>query len=511
MNHAGGHSAVPVHSLVDPCGIVIFGASGDLTARKLIPALFDLFQGRHLPDNFYILGLARRPLDSEKFRDKMREAVGAHSRFGQPEPERWETFVRRLHYQPLDASQPDCYQQLQARLGELDRESGVPGNRLFYLSVAPALYSGIVEQLGATGLADETLHGGGWVRVVIEKPFGRDLASARELTCHVQKHLREEQVFRIDHYLGKETVQNLAVFRFANAIFEPIWNRNHIDNVQITVAESLGVEERAGYYDRSGALRDMIQNHLLQVLCLTAMEPPSEFAAGAVRREKLKVLQSIRPMLAREVPHNAVRGQYGPGESGGRQTPGYREAEGVRQDSSTETYAALRFCIDNWRWAGVPFFLRTGKRMPAKRSEVSIQFREAPLQLFACTAMQPCEPNLLTIRIQPNEGIGLRSVVKTPGLDVIGQSVRLDFSYTEEFSQSAPTAYETLLLDCLQGDNMLFASGAWVERAWELVAPVLSAWEQETPADFPNYPAGGWGPTAAEGLLERDGRHWHVR
>jgi glucose-6-phosphate 1-dehydrogenase len=409
---------------------------------------------------------------------------------------------------PVDASDSASYEKLRGRLGELDQEASVPGNHLFYLSVSPALYGDIIGQLGAAGLAAEEK--GAWVRVIIEKPFGRDLESARALTQQVQSAFREEQVFRIDHYLGKETVQNLVVFRFANAIYEPLWNRNHIDHVQITVAESLGVEERAGYYDQSGALRDMIQNHLLQVMCLVAMEPPSEFAAAAVRREKLKVMQSIRPMLPREVAHNAVRGQYGAGKLGGKKVAGYREANGVQDDSATETFAALRLEVNDWRWAGVPFYLRTGKSMAEKRSEITIQFREAPLQLFACTALQPCEPNLLTIRIQPDEGIGLRSIVKTPGLDVIGHSVQLDFAYSEAFEGSAPTAYETLLLDALEGDNMLFASGDWVDRAWELVMPVLESWEGDIPKDFPNYEAGSWGPRDADALLERDGRKWHV-
>ena len=499
--------AAPVQ-VGDPCGIVIFGASGDLAARKLLPALFDLYREKHLPGNFYILGAARRSWSDDEFRNRMQKAVAEHSRFGQPSRERWDSFVEKLFYQSLDASKADDYHKLSERMAALDKNQKLNGNHLFYLSVSPALYGGIIEQLGVAGLAQEG--DGRWVRVIIEKPFGRNWETARDLTRQTQKVFREEQVYRIDHYLGKETVQNLAVFRFANAIYEPLWNRNHIDNVQITVAESLGVEERAGYYDQSGALRDMIQNHLLQVLCLVAMEPPSEFAAEAVRREKLKVLQSIQPMLERDVSLNAVRGQYGPGELGGGKVAGYREEEGVGDDSATETYAALRLFINDWRWAGVPFYLRTGKRLPHKVSEISVQFREAPLQLFACTAMQPCEPNLLTIRIQPDEGIGLRSIVKTPGLDVIGRSVDLDFAYSEEFEGSAPTAYETLLLDCLQGDNMLFASGPWVERAWQLVMPVLNAWEAEKPKDFPNYAAGSWGPAAADELLARDGRKWQL-
>ena len=495
----------------DPCGIVIFGATGDLTARKLLPALYDLACEDQLPDNFYVLGVARRPLTNDNFREKMRTAVATHSRFGAPESERWKNFARRLHYQPLDASQPDAYARLRESLHGLDRENHTAGNHLFYLSVAPSLYAGIVEQLGAAGLARQRDRGRRWTRIIIEKPFGHDLASARDLDDRVQQVFNEEQVYRIDHYLGKETVQNLAVFRFANGIFEPIWNRNYIDHVQITVAEEIGVGERAGYYDQSGALRDMVQNHLLQLLCLVAMEPPAAFEAGPMRREKLKVLQSVRPFLRREGESRAVRGQYAPGTMQGQSVAGYREENGIGADSSTETFAALRFEIDNWRWAGVPFYLRTGKRMAARRSEITIQFRDAPLQLFACTAMQPCQPNLLTLRIQPDEGMGLQVITKTPGLEVIGRSVQMDFSYGADFQSHAPSAYETLLLDSLEGDAMLFADGDWIKSAWQLVTPILEAWAEEQPRNFPNYLPGSWGPAEAEGLLSREGRKWHTR
>ena len=482
---------------MEPCGIVIFGASGDLTARKLLPALYDLHTEGRLTGGFYVLGVARREWSSEEFRQRASEAIKEHSRFGPPPADALERFLACIHYLSADATNPAAYPLLSSRLNELDNQCGVAGNRLFYLSVAPSLYETIVENLGAASLAKEEK---GWRRIIIEKPFGHDLKSACDLTRTVQAVFHEEQVYRIDHYLGKETVQNVSVFRFANSIFEPIWNRKYIDHVQITVAEQIDVGARAGYYDRSGALRDMIQNHLLQVLCLVAMEPPSAFAAAAVRREKLKVLQSIRPMTAAEVGGNALRGQY----------QGYRDIEGVADDSATETFAALRLVIDDWRWAGVPFYLRTGKSMAGKVSEVSVQFKEAPLQLFACTAMQPCEPNLLRLRIQPDEGIGLRSIVKTPGLDVIGHPIELDFTYAESFEGTSPTAYETLLLDCLQGDNMLFASGEWIERSWELMMPVLKAWEGERPSDFPNYAPGSWGPDAADELLTRDNRKWHL-
>jgi len=346
--------------------------------------------------------------------------------------------------------------------------------------------------------------------VVIEKPFGHDAATARQLNTCVQEVFQEEQVYRIDHYLGKETVQNLMVFRFANGIFEPLWNRNFIDHVQITVAETLGVEHRAGFYETAGALRDMIQNHLLQLLCLTAMEPPASFEAAPVQQEKVKVLQAIRPLNARPLEEVAVRGQYGPGRVNSKEGVGYRQEPNVQPDSSTETFAAVKLELDNWRWAGVPFYLRTGKRLPQRGSQISIQFRDAPLHLFACTPMEPCEPNLLTLRLQPDEGIGLRFIAKEPGLHVVGRSVQMDFSYRGSFESDSPSAYETLLLDCLEGDRMLFAQGDWVEAAWRLLDPLLKAWAETPPKDLPNYAAGTWGPAEAQALIERDGRHWHL-
>ncbi|MFQ5817255.1 MAG: glucose-6-phosphate dehydrogenase [Terriglobia bacterium] len=491
-----------------PCAIVIFGASGDLAERKLLPALYDLAHQNHLPERFYILGVARRPLGTDGFREKMRAAVAAHSRFGSPDAHHWPEFARRLYYQPFDASQPGAYQRLRNQLATLDRENHTPGNYLFYLAVAPALYSDIVSELGAVGLARQ---GSRWSRIVVEKPFGHDRASARQLNTNLRRAFPEEQVYRIDHYLGKETVQNLAVFRFANGIFEPLWNRNYIDHVQISVAEADGVGSRAGYYDQAGALRDMIQNHLLQLLCLVAMEPPAAFAADAVRREKRKVLESIRLLSHREVERCAVRGQYGAGTVEGEQVVGYRQEKGVRADSPTETFAALRLEIDNWRWAGVPFYLRTGKHLAARRSEISVEFRDAPLQLFACTAMQPCPPNRFTLRIQPDECLSLRVITKTPGLEVIGRAVEMDFVYGAELKAEAPSAYETLLLDALEGDPMLFADAHWVEQAWELVDPVLAAWAREVPHNFPNYAAGSWGPAEADAFLARDLRHWHMQ
>ncbi len=474
---------------LDPCGIVIFGASGDLTGRKLLPALFDLFLLRRLPESFYVVGVARRELGGDGFRKQMQEAV-------RPEREAaWNEFAARLDYFSVDGSDAAGYQRLKQHLLALDKKHGTQGNHVFYLAVPPSLYSPIISHLGGAC-------GPGWTRLVIEKPFGHDRKSARSLNAQLRAAFAEEQVYRIDHFLGKETVQNLAVLRFANGIFEPLWNRNYIDHVQITVAEDLGVEHRAGFYETAGAVRDMIQNHLLQVLCLVAMEPPASFEARFVHAEKRQILEALRPLG----PRDAVRGQYGPGQK----MPGYRQEPGVDSKSNTETFAAVKLELESWRWAGVPFYLRTGKRLPRKASEVSIQFRDAPLHLFACTAMQPCPPNLLRLRIQPDEGISLRVLTKTPGLEVIGRPVELDFAYGADLERESPGAYETLLLDVLEGDSLLFATADWVEAAWGVVDPLLEAWAAAPPADFPNYAAGSWGPKAADELLERDGRRWHL-
>jgi glucose-6-phosphate 1-dehydrogenase len=491
-----------------PFGIVIFGATGDLTARKLLPALSDLAALGRLPENYYILGVGRREWSDEHLRQQMRNGVSEHGRISLEGTNRWENFAARLHYFRLNVSASPDYQRLGQQLQALDRQHETTGNYVFYLSLPPELYPEIVQQLGAAGLAASSDRA--WRRVVIEKPFGHDAASARHLNACVQEVFQEEQVYRIDHYLGKETVQNLIVFRFANGIFEPLWNRNFIDHVQITVAEELGVEHRAGFYETAGAVRDMIQNHLLQLLCLTAMEPPASFEAAPVQQEKVEVLQAIRPLNAQPLEEVAVRGQYGPGRLNGQEVLGYRQEQNVHPDSKTETFAALRLELDNWRWAGVPFYLRTGKRLPQKNSQISIQFRDAPLHLFACTPMQPCEPNLLTLRLQPDEGIGLRFTAKEPGLQVVGRSVPMDFSYHGSFESETPSAYETLLLDCLEGDRMLFAQANWVETAWRLLDPLLKEWAETPPKDFPNYAAGTWGPAEAGKLIERSGRRWHL-
>jgi len=494
----------------DPFGIVIFGATGDLTARKLLPALHDLACLGSLPEHFYVLGVGRRDWSTEKFRREMKEGVDHHSRFAGEGAAGWDDFARHLEYFRQDASSPDAYDQLREHLKELDVRHQAPGNYVFYLSVPPELYPEIVECLGRAGLAASDTKDTGWTRIIIEKPFGHDRESASRLNAGVRRVFQEEQVYRIDHYLGKETVQNLMVFRFANGIFEPVWNRNFIDHVQISVTEDLGVGHRAGFYETAGAVRDMIQNHLLQLLCLVAMEPPAAFEAAFVQQEKLKVLHSIRPLNLRALEQVAVRGQYGPGTLNGEPVPGYRQEDKIDANSTTETFAALKLELDNWRWAGVPFYLRTGKRLPRKSSQISIQFRDAPLHLFACTAMQPCAPNLLTLRLQPDEGIGLRFIVKQPGLEVTGEPVEMDFSYGSSFEKKTAGAYETLLLDCLEGDRMLFAQGNWVEAAWGLLDPLLEAWVGDPPGDFPNYAAGAWGPEKARQLLERDARDWRL-
>jgi glucose-6-phosphate 1-dehydrogenase len=493
----------------EPFGMVIFGATGDLTARKLVPALFDLAHLGSLPDNFYILGIGRRDWNRDTFRQRMKEAVEQHSRFAKDVAANWDSFARHLDFFRQDATNEEAYNRLGRQLEKLDQQHVVPPNHVFYLSVPPGLYPEIVGQLGAAGLAAAEKDSA-WTRIIIEKPFGHDCASARRLNAQVQEAFREEQVYRIDHYLGKETVQNLMVFRFANGIFEPVWNRNHIDHVQISVVEDLGVEHRAGFYETAGVVRDMVQNHLLQLLCLVAMEPPSSFEAERVHQEKIKVLHALRPFDPGRLEAVAVRGQYGPGTIAGKKVPGYREEKGVAPDSATETFAALKLELDNWRWASVPFYLRTGKRLPQKTSQISIQFRDAPLHLFACTAMQPCEPNRLTLRLQPDEGIDLRILAKKPGLEVAGQAVEMDFSYAGSFKQQTPSAYETLLLDCLEGDRMLFAVGEWVETAWGFLDPLLKAWAEKAPQDFPNYAAGTWGPSAAQRLINSSGNGWHL-
>jgi len=491
-----------------PFVAVIFGATGDLTKRKLAPALFNLHRDGLLPEAFEILGLGRQELTDDAFRSHMEEAVVAFSR-GHVRRDEARAFAGRFRYLQGDFAEAATYQALAGALGAGGGGPGdesPPPSRLFYLAVPPSFYAPIVEGLGSVHLQrpDEDA----FARVVVEKPFGKDLPTARELNEAVLGVFEERQVFRIDHYLGKETVQNILAFRFANGIFEPIWNRQYIDHVQITVAESIGVEGRGGYYEEAGALRDMVQNHMLQLLTLIAMEPAVAFDADAVRDEKVKVLRAIRPMAPEAVRRNVVRAQYGAGWITGDPVPGYRQEEGVAATSTTETFVALRLFVDNWRWAGVPFYLRTGKRLPKRSTEISVQFKRAPHLMFSQTATPELEPNVITLRIQPDEGIVLKLGAKVPGAQVKIRSVNMDFLYDAAFASESPEAYERLLLDALLGDSTLFTRRDEVEAAWTLVTAVLDAWERESFAALPEYEAGRWGPREAHDLLERDGRRW---
>ena len=492
----------------DSCTLVIFGASGDLAKRKLVPALWSMFQGRVLPEPFAVIGVARSEMTNEQFRARMREAIAEFARVQPPTQRVWDRFAQALFYYTGDPANPDLYSGLCEYLRQVEQERGTGGNRLFYCATPPSLYPPLVRRLGEAGLNRPPEGSGGWVRIVIEKPFGRDLASARALNQVVASVFAEDQVYRIDHYLGKETVQNVLVFRWANGIFEPLWNRNHVDHVQITVGETIGVEARGAYYEEAGALRDMIQNHILQLLCLVAMEPPVTFDADPVRDEKTKVMRALRPIAPGEVDRVAVRGQYGPGFIGGQRVVGYREEKGVSAESITDTYAALRLEVDNWRWAGVPFFLRTGKRLAKRTSEIAVQFRRTPHLVFRRNPEVLAEPNLLVLRIQPDEGMSLSFGAKLPGPELRIKPVEMDFDYGRAFGGEPPEAYERLLLDAMKGDATLYARGEWVDLAWELLGPVQEAWATGDPKKFPNYEAGSWGPAEADALIEQSGRHW---
>ena len=498
---------IRLEQTAEPCIVVIFGASGDLTKRKLVPALYRLVQERLLPAEFAIVGLARTEMSDDEFRDKMKEAVAEFSEAKQVAEDVWNSFAQGLYYVTSDIGNSDDYKKLTEVLERIDRERGTSGNRLFYLSVAPRFYAEAVKQLGQAGLTKAKE--GSWVRVIIEKPFGSDLESARLLNKQILEHLDESQIYRIDHYLGKETVQNLLAFRFANGIFEPLWNRHYINHVQITNAESVGVEGRGGYYETAGVVRDMIQNHVFQVLSLVAMEPPAHLGSEAVRDEKIKAMTAAREFTPERVRTECVRGQYGPGSIGGRPVPGYRQEEGVAPDSTTETYAMLTMYFDNWRWAGVPFYLRSGKRLPKRVTEIAIQFLAAPHHLFGAEVMNQVTPNQLIIRIQPDEGITLRFAVKVPGQITHIRDVNMDFRYGSSFGVQLAEAYERLLLDCILGDSTLYARKDMTERGWEIVMPILDEWAAtKGEASFPNYEAGSWGPEAADELIERQGRRW---
>jgi len=501
---AGAH---PARRLPDPCAMVIFGASGDLTERKLIPALYYLYRHGLLPNGFSVVGCARTAFSDDQFRARLHDAVKEYLKVPAEDESYLNGFLEGVFYLKGDYG-PATYDQLAKILDDLDEQRGAGGNRLFYMATPPSFFADIVRNLGSRGLARPKHEGRSWTRVVIEKPFGHDVESGRELNCLVTSVFREDQIYRIDHYLGKETVQNLLVFRFANGIFEPVWNRRYIDHVQIAVAEDLGLEGRGGYYEEAGLVRDMIQNHVLSLLSLIAMEPPSQFEATAVRDEKSKLMRAIRPLPLDRLNEVAVRGQYVEGWSGDQKLPAYRAEPKVSPQSVTETFAALKLYIDNWRWADVPFYIRSGKRLPKRISEITVEFRRAPHLLFRGTITEDMVPNLLRVRIQPDEGIALRFNAKIPDTTMQIRPVEMDFRYKEVFEASPPTAYETLLLDCMLGDPMLFTRNEFVDLAWELVTPLLRRWHEDGRKGLYFYEAGTWGPPEADALMERDGRHW---
>ena len=491
--------------LPQPCSVVIFGASGDLTYRKLIPALYNLAADGDLPAALTVVGFARREKTDESFREELQDAAKKFSRSGLND-EVWKSFSQRLFYHRSEFGEAEGYKSLAQRLDKLDEERGTRGNRIFYLSVAPSEFEGILKQLAAAGL--NKAREGSWARVIVEKPFGTDLPSAEELNTVVNNVFEEKHTYRIDHYLGKETAQNIMVLRFANAIFEPLWNHRYIDHVQITASEPLGVEARGPYYESSGAMRDMVQNHLLQLLSLTAMEPPTDLSADSVRDEKVKVIRCLRPMSPEDVARDVVRGQYTEGAIGGQEVKAYRQEDRVNPQSMTETYVAIKVSIDNWRWEGVPFYVRMGKRLPKGGTEIAVQFKSAPSVLFN-KPTEPQGPNVLVIRIQPDEGISLRMQCKMPGTAVRIEPVKMDFHYGTSFGKASPEAYERLLLDAMAGDATLFARRDEVEGAWTFVDHIENAWHQhDTPPPLAFYPSGSWGPKEADDLLARDGRTW---
>ena len=480
----------------DPCALVIFGASGDLTHKKLMPALYALMLRRLLPARFAIVGVARTDGDVDVFRGDMNDAVQKHAR-DEFREDVWDELAQNMHYVATDFSDDAGENALQSLLTKLDDERKLGGNRVYYLAVPPGAFATIVDALGKRRTAS------GWTRLIVEKPFGHDLDSARKLNTMLREHFQENEIFRIDHYLGKETVQNMNALRFANGIFEPIWNRQFIDHVQITVAESIGIEGRAGYYESAGAIRDIFQNHLLQLLALTAMEPPIDFTAESVRNEKVKVLKALHT----PGPKSVVRGQYGRGFVEGEEVVAYREEEGVAPDSMTETFVAAKLYVDNWRWADTPFYVRMGKRLARRETTIAIQFKRAPHPPFGDVASEGLRPNVLLVHVQPDEGVSLAIGAKVPGQGMTIRTVHMDFLYGGAFRTSLPEAYERLILDTLLGEGTLFTRADEVEEEWLLVDSIVSAWHRDRPS-FPNYAAGTWGPPSSDDLLHRDGRSW---
>jgi glucose-6-phosphate 1-dehydrogenase len=489
----------------EPAAIVIFGASGDLTKRKLIPSLCNLAAYGLLSPNTAIVGVARRELSLEDFRAQLTEAI---KQFGTQkiDPDLWAKFLERIYYCQGDFDDAVTYKRLNLLMADIEKKHDTKGNALFYLSVQPGYFGAIAEQLKASGLASEAEHQ--WRRVIIEKPFGTDLASARTLNARLSAALREKQIYRIDHYLGKETAQNLLVFRLGNSVFEPIWNRRYIDHVQITVAESIGVEGRGSFYETAGTFRDVMQNHMFMLLALVAMEPPTTLCGESVRNEKVKLLESLRLLKPEEVLRQTVRGQYGPGVVNGEKTLGYRQEPNVSPTSSVETFAAMKLAVDNWRWAGVPFYLRSGKRLPRRSTEIVVRFKTPPIALFSDCEADPLGANRLIMHIQPKEGITFQVRAKTPGPTICTKGVKLEFDYHQFGSLAPTTGYEKLLYDCMVGDSTLFHRTDMVEAAWKAADPILDAWENNPPKDFPNYKPGEWGPPAADLLMKQDGHEW---
>ncbi|HCN85031.1 MAG TPA: glucose-6-phosphate dehydrogenase [Sphingobacteriaceae bacterium] len=490
-----------------PTIFAIFGGTGDLNSRKITPALYNLYLGNWLPEQFSIIGIAHSPLSDNSYRKKLLEGVNHFSRAGKAKKKEWEEFASHIFYQSSDLNDVNAYDELNSKICNYEKEWKQNPHVIFYFAVSPVFFPVIAKNIHKKKLAENPEN----ARIVIEKPFGHDLESARSLNKLLSELFQEQQIYRIDHYLGKETVQNIMAFRFANSILEPLWNRNYIEHIQISVTEELGVEKRGGYYDNSGALRDMVQNHLLQLLCLIAMETPINFSADEVRNRKVDVLRAMRQFNPEDISRVAVRGQYGPGWMEGKEVPGYRHEKDVDPQSNTETFVALKFFVDNWRWDGVPFYVRSGKRIHQSTSIISIQFRDVPHLVFPKETTDNWQQNRLIISIQPEMSICLQLQAKKPGLDMILNTVDMVFNYDNTYSNKSPEAYETLLLEIMMGDQTLFMRADQVEIAWELLMPVLNSWQSKPSLNFPNYSSGSWGPEIAEALIARDGYYWYTQ